>query len=322
MQKIFQLPIFAAAFFLVSCGDEGGETTTMTSDAPGKSDDQANEPVPPEPKPNPQAAEPQFWSDVKLHAAIREKNPAYTGNGIFGINPQGQPIQISLRECGISDLSFLEGITTLQQLDLFGNRGLSDISPLTGMPLQNLYLENTGLKDISPLEGMQLAELYLSGSLVEDLTPLKKMAVGKLNLVQTPVEDLSPLEGVFVNYIWLTDTQVSDISPLAKVRGLESITLHRTKVEDLSPLARGQFPRGIRLHIGETPVTDLSTLAGVPLTRLVFSPDRIKKGLDVVRQIPSLREIGTQFEDAGNDLLPPHAFWPKYDAENKKPDAK
>ena len=82
-----------------------------------------------------------------------------------------------------------------------------------------------------------------------------------------------------------------------------SLTLHRTLVEDLSFVRK--LPVIQRLHIGETLITDLTPLKGVNLTRLVFSPERIKRGLDVVKRLSNLREIGTKFDDTGRDLTSP-----------------
>ena len=64
-----------------------------------------------------------------------------------------------------------------------------------------------------------------------------------------------------------------------------------------------------RLHIGNTPVTDLTPLRNLPLTRLIFNPSPITKGLMDVRRIPTMREIGTTLEGQ----QPPIEFWEAYD---------
>ena len=104
---------------------------------------------------------------------------------------------------------------------------------------------------------------------------------------------------------------MSDVAPLAGCP-LVSLTLHRTLVEDLSPLAKIRTLE--RLHIGETPVTDLSPLATLPLQRLVFTPASIKSGIDVIRKIPTLQQLGTEFADEVNTVVPAPTFWQKYDA--------
>jgi internalin A len=60
-----------------------------------------------------------------------------------------------------------------------------------------------------------------------------------------------------------------------------------------------------RLHIGNTPVRDLTPLAGLKLTRLIFDPARITNGLDGIRQMASLKELGTTLETR----MPPDQFW-------------
>jgi len=115
--------------------------------------------------------------------------------------------------------------------------------------------------------------------------------------------------------LWLTDTPVSDIAPLAKCP-LVSLTLHRTSVTDVSPLAGTALQR---LHIGETDVTDLSPLRGMRLTRLVFDPDKITKGIEVLAELPALQEVGTKFEEGANDLAPPAVFFQNRGSGTKVP---
>jgi internalin A len=278
------------AIALTACGDEESPVATATS------------PEPPAVAATPPAS--TFWSEVTLHEAIRSANPGYTGNGQFQIDQRGQPQAISLDDCGITDFSPLRGMS-LMALSARSSQ-VPDIEALRGMPLVELYLENTGVKDLSPLSGMSsLRKLYLSGTPVTDLGPLRGLSLVEMNLVETPVSDLGPLAGAPLQMLWLTDTQVEDLTPLAKCP-LVSLTVHRTAVSDLSPLAGTRLQR---LHIGGTRVTDLTPLEGVPLTRLVFDASQIQKGLEVVKRMPTLQEIGSQFEDGANNLKPPGVYW-------------
>jgi len=101
--------------------------------------------------------------------------------------------------------------------------------------------------------------------------------------------------------LWLNETPVDTIAPLAKAP-LVSLTLHRTRVTDLSPLAGTVLQR---LHIAETPIADLAPLRGLPLTRLIFSPTTVTNGLEVVRAMTSLTELGSTLEAR----MPPENFW-------------
>jgi Leucine-rich repeat (LRR) protein len=243
------------------------------------------------------------WTPDMIHQRLKTLNQYYTGGALFDIR-DGQPVVMQLSGCGVTDLSPLEGMR-IEKLDL---RGLpvSDLDPLRGMPLVELYLEDTGVQSIEPLRGMKLERLYLSNTLVTDLSPLAGMPLTNLNLLGTAVTDLKPLSGAPLQYLWLNETPVSDISPLAKCP-LVSLTLHRTRVADLRPLAGTALQR---LHIGETPVTDLTPLTGMRLTRLVFTPSNISKGIEIARGMQSINEIGTTFESKMN----PAQFWQLYDA--------
>jgi hypothetical protein len=104
--------------------------------------------------------------------------------------------------------------------------------------------------------------------------------------------------------LWLTDCPVRDISPLRKTP-LVSLTVENTKVDDISPLAEHPIQR---LHIGGAEVTDLTPVGQMRLTRLIFTPGKIKKGIDVVRSM-QIRELGTNFDNR----MPPSVFWEMYD---------
>ena len=64
-------------------------------------------------------------------------------------------------------------------------------------------------------------------------------------------------------------------------------------------------------------MTDLTPLRfNQGLTRLVFTPNRIKEGIDYARALPNVREIGLAFGVPGepNQMWPPNVFWPMYDS--------
>ena len=246
-----------------------------------------------------------------LQERLKEKNPDYNGQGQFEFQ-NGRITAAVLRNTGVRDLSPLSGLQ-LKGLDLYGNP-VSDLSPLEGMPLEVLYLEDTPVEDISALQGMPLKVLYLSKTDVRNLTPLETISsLQRLNLLGAPVTDLSPLENVPLRMLWLNDTPVSDVSSLASAP-LVSLTLEGSQVQDLRPV--GKMDQLKRLHIANTPVTDLTPLKGLQLTRLVFSPGQIEQGMDVVRNMNSLQKIGTQFGSQENDLMSPAQFWQQYGRGN------
>ena len=241
------------------------------------------------------------WTSQRVHEALKEKNPGYNGKGQFKIQ-DGQVGMAVLSGTGITDLSPLK-MMYVQVLDLRG-LPITDLSSLEGLSLTQLYIEDTDVEDLSPLKGMPLVKLYLNNAKVKDIKPLHGMPLEALNLLGTGVDDLTPLRGMPLKYLWLNQTPVSDISALSDCP-LVSLTLHKARVKDLSPLANSSLKR---LHIGETPVTDLTPLKGLTLTRLIFTPGRIVKGIEIVRNMKSIREIGPSFENR----MAPSRFWSLY----------
>jgi Leucine-rich repeat (LRR) protein len=63
------------------------------------------------------------------------------------------------------------------------------------------------------------------------------------------------------------------------------------------------------LDIGETPVTDLTPLKNLSLTRLIFSPKNITTGLEPIRRMKSLTEVGVTLQTR----MAPQKFWQLYD---------
>ncbi|UCH37222.1 MAG: hypothetical protein JSV76_05940, partial [Candidatus Bathyarchaeota archaeon] len=121
------------------------------------------------------------------------------------------------------------------------------------------------------------------------------------------VDDLSPLSTMKqLEFLWLNKTPVSDISPLSNCP-VKSLTLHKTNVKDLSPLAR--ITTLERLHIAETPVTDLTPIKDLKLARLIYTPKNITKGGQIPKQMKSLRELGTNFQNR----MTPEVFWSLYE---------
>ena len=304
MQKSISLAAFAVlAVALVGCGQDEQEKPVSEAAKPAVAENPSQVRATPSQEP-PGASASQITTEEELKAALKEKNPDFQGEVVVDAN-NGGIYAVEIHDPAVEDIGPLAGLP-LRVLDL-ARCHVADISPLKGAPLMELYLEETGVEDISTLKGMPLVKLYLSNTKVSDIGPLKGARLKELNLVGTKVADLSPLEGMGLEMLWLTGCPVSDIGPLQSVR-LVSVTLADTKVSDISPL-KGH-PTLQRLHIAGTEVTDLSPLQWMKLTRLIFTPNRIKKGIEHARQLQGLGEIGTEFEGR----MPPAQFWPLYDA--------
>ena len=243
---------------------------------------------------------------ARIQGILRKANPDYRGQGRFH-EQDGVIVAAEFPNCSLRDLSPLKGLK-LQMLDLSGNP-VREIRHLQGMPLNVLWLENTEVVSLKSLSNAKLRELRLNNSPVESLDGIQGQPLENLYAVGTRIKEVEPLRKSNLRGLWLTGSPVADLAPLAGLP-LESLTAHRTLVNDLSFVRK--LPVIQRLHIGETLIDDLSPLEGLRLSRLVFTPDRIKRGIEAAQRLQGLREIGVAFDDQRQELMPPGQFWAQY----------
>ena len=79
-------------------------------------------------------------------------------------------------------------------------------------------------------------------------------------------------------------------------------------MSDLSPLKGMPLTR---LHIYGSGVTDLRPLQGMPLAEIRLTPKNITKGLDILRNMTSLKTIGVG--PANTQAWPAARFWERLD---------
>lgn len=166
------------------------------------------------------------------------------------------------------------------------------------------------LDDLTPVKGMPLASLNLGYCRqVRDLTPLTGMELTWLNLQSCdPVRDLTPLQGMPLTSLYLPGCgQVRDLTPLTGMP-LTSLNLGGCgAVRDLTPL-KGLPLKSLSLH--DSGVTDLTPLAGMHFEDFRFTPKNIARGLEILRQMKSLKTIGISYEP--EKAWPAAEFWQRH----------
>jgi len=204
----------------------------------------------------------------------------------------------------IGDLTPLRGMP-LKKLDILRTR-VADLTPLKGMRLTFLVCAETDIVDLDPLKGMPLTYLRCNNTRIIDLSPLEGMLLTTLDCRQTNVKDLTPLKGMPLAHLAIDGSDVSSLSP---VKGMQFTLLGctGTEISDLSPIKGAPLKY---LWIDKTRVTDLTPLAGMKLETICFTPKNITKGIEIVRGMKSIREIGV----SNVERMPPEEFWKKYDA--------
>ena len=255
---------------------------------------------------DPFAAKPTAAEQVEqFRKEMKERNPGFD-DSVTHVIEGGTVRQVSLRAAGVIDISPVSALVGLQRLSCTGGP-LSDLSPLKGMKLTALIIGGTQVSDLSPLKGMKLQKLEAQVIPVSDLTPLQGMPLTSLDLHGLHrVTDLKPLTGMPLEYLNLTGFPVKDLSVLEGMTSLQRLVLSQMPISDLTALSSLRLTE---LCIDGTEVSDLTPLKDMPLSFIRLTPQKITQGLDVLRDMQSLKRIATE----GGKVWPAAEFWDRYD---------
>jgi WD40 repeat protein/tetratricopeptide (TPR) repeat protein len=235
---------------------------------------------------------------------------AGTGGQLSDLTPiQGmkQLTNISVGSMKVRDLSPLAGMK-LTSLSLADCKEVRDLTPLGGMPLKSLNLHLcAGIDDLTPLKGMPLTFLNLhDGPRAVDLAPLRGMKLTELWLGRNRIRDLSPLGGMPLTMLALSHcSSIQDLSPL-KGMPLISLFVDHTSVRDLTPLKDLPLKK---LYIDAPGITDVRPLLGLRLEYICLTAGNITHGLDILRNMKSLKMIGT----GHYRVWPAAEYWGRYE---------
>jgi hypothetical protein len=176
--------------------------------------------------------------------------------------------------------------------------------------ITRILLEETSVRDLTPLKGLPLKELRVNYTRISDISPVADLPLEQFSLANTHVKNISHVKLMPLNTLWLNSTKVTDLSPL-KGKSLVSLDISGTDISDLSALKNMTSLK--RLNLRRSKVTDLTPLEGLQIQRLIFNPEKITKGLDVVRNMQTLQFLHVIFPP-GNQFIPAARFWQLYDA--------
>ncbi len=158
-----------------------------------------------------------------------------------------------------------------------------------------LEISNSGITDLSPLRGIPLTSLSCWGNRIRRLDPLHGMPLKMLNCAGNPIATLDPLRGLPLNILRCEACSLNTIEPL---RGLPLTVLNCSEnnlgADGLEPL------RGMRLSWLAcmcTGVKSIAPLVGMPLTWLFCDGNQIE-------DIESLKELPlTELSCRGNRIV-------------------
>jgi serine/threonine protein kinase len=247
---------------------------------------------------------------------LMKLNPEFDGklSGYFWdessppVVQDGNVVELVIFADNVADLSPIRALSELRELRCDSKQKTGqrlDLSPLNGMKIRMLWCHVDNL-DLSAVKGLSLSALHCFGGGITNLTPVSGMPLHALTLSGNwELTNLKPLKGMPLTSFACDNSQVADLSPLSGMP-LTILVCHVTKVVDLSPLKGMPLEQ---LYCNQTLITDLSPLAGMKLKKLSFTPKPKLKGLEAIRQMDSLVEIGS----AHDKLISSNEFWKKYD---------
>ncbi|MDH5765345.1 MAG: leucine-rich repeat domain-containing protein, partial [Gammaproteobacteria bacterium] len=197
-----------------------------------------------------------------------------------------QLLELNLANTGLIHLLGIDQFSKLQSLNLANNR-LTDISPLSNLPLRELNLSNNDIGNINPLNSFsELTALYISGNI---RIPAEQ-AIGIINsnqqLTHVGLNDIffgaytsGSLPGFF-NY------------QTGKQYKLQHLEMSNTGISSIYGIE--SFSSSLKsLNLANNPLSDISTLTWFPntqLTALDLSGNQIVS-IDPIRNFTRLNKL-------------------------------
>jgi hypothetical protein len=222
----------------------------------------------------------------------------------------------------------------LQVLVINGNPHLKDLSPLADCPLTGLYANGIpDLVDLSPLKGMRLRFLQVSGTGVRDLLPLTGIKTLEDLSIDAAISDLAPIREAKLKRFLANGSMLSSLEPL-RGQPLDDVSLNQATVTSLEPIGAAPITkldltscghldlavlrtRQLRQLLARNTTLDhLEVLAEMTELQVITLPKNLTDP-GILRKLPHLRKIDTDFGDKGEDAMKDAAdFWREYDAQH------
>ncbi|MCM8543367.1 MAG: protein kinase, partial [Lentisphaeraceae bacterium] len=190
----------------------------------------------------PKAAVIDVFSSAKPtneNVSIPEPPDKLNNNGIIA-NLEKQLTEANGAEIEVKD--FKMDKQRLTALDLSDNENLKDISPLKGLPLTYLNLNNCpNLKSLNGIQDSDLHELSLISSRpmeLSNLEPLKGLPLQILKIYKMPLlNNLDPLTGSGIKTLYLVDCpNLKSLQPLSESRNLNYLEISNKEASSLRSL--------------------------------------------------------------------------------------
>ncbi|TDL78966.1 fibronectin type III domain-containing protein [Peribacillus frigoritolerans] len=201
-----------------------------------------------------------------------------------------------LADMDIKDLSGLEYATNLMYVYLLNNESELDLSPLRGLPIFDLTIENTKLKGYEKIAEMEsLVSLSIRNNQLKDISFIKEMEqLDYLDLSQNEIRDIAVLSNLDeLEVLVLFDNQIEHLGDEG-LEDLMSLEISRNPLKDLSGLDQFHSLEVLTLERTElTAIDELLNLEDLSLVSLYgISTLDLSSGSDADLVVQELRDRG------------------------------
>lgn len=156
--------------------------------------------------------------------------------------PNKEKISIlSLSQCNIDDISFMDGFSNVMYLTLSNNNivDIKIINKLSKLKILNI-IENKieRIETLYTTNLKSLEKLYLTFNVISDISGLKNMENLKyLSLYGNNVKDISVLSSMkTIKELYLNNNQIEDISPLKSFESFDAINVSNNPIKNMDEI--------------------------------------------------------------------------------------
>lgn len=178
-----------------------------------------------------------FLPAMNKLTTLKILNTSVSAEAMDAIGKLSGLTSLTIKNCGISSITPLKGLTALTALDLSDN-AIRDLDVLSSMTkLQSLYLQHNAISSIDSLKALaDLKTLNISYNSISSVSVLKKCPqLQWLSLSHNKVADLSALKNLSgLTTLRAAHNAVEDASPVVGCLQLKELDLSHNKITDIS----------------------------------------------------------------------------------------
>ena len=206
-------------------------------------------------------------SDVTPIAKLPLTRLYMSGTNVVDLSPLRDSRGLRIFEAAnarLRDASVFETWALCGTVRVRGN-AISDVSPFARMPrLVTLDLSHNQVSDVAPLAGTNIEELFLDFNQIRDISALSDLrSLVVLSLRGNRIVDIGALSALTrLQHLFLGGNGITDVSALGGLTSLTRLQLRANRITDIGPLA--PLVRLSSLDISDNAIVDVDVLHGLP----------------------------------------------------------